>query len=947
MKKNQIILLCVAFTFLINVTCAEAVNEITIENYTVWKNENIELNGNIVIVEGGTLVIDNSEVKFKNNYSAEHGLRAYGNGKFILKNGSTFGTNDMDSGCNILLFDEAEVQANDSTFMGLTGDLTQTVSALKGSFVLYRSGKNSYFYNTTFKNSYRCMNTYATDLTVLNCTFENIKNIALSPAYCNFVLKNSTFKNFPSSSYPLMPQSLHSSIIENNYFENISENSNYCIDLLYYNNNVIIRKNNLNNTIRAIVINSNNKDITIENNYIHDNPTTGLFTGISYKSSNITIRNNTGNNMGEGIVSIGHGATGYDNENIQIYGNILTNQGSYGPALSVQMQNSSVYDNIFQAGAFSKVAGLKTLNYTSNPKGKTANVVFTNNTFDGYNYGMEFHSAENITFINCIVKNSTSYDIAFFDGDNKNHKFINTFFDENKVYFDNEVDTFEPYWYANIRVVDENGIPVSEAKVNITNIIDPDCTPLCINGEQESNFLTNDEGYIQSIKNKEDTIIIQDYFQSKSTKVEYEYNITAEKDDMYGYFVINPNITFYCQDSDTQNNIITVVLQKKNDNNETTNTLTYLSPSINTVSPGEKFKLSACIDPTTEITGAQVDFLFNSSMVSANNVTEGDLFNQNGASTFFNAGIIDNSEGKINNIYGSIIGTSSVSTPGTLATINLTAGSTAGIAEFNLSDVHISDFNSESAPTTITGASILIDTAPVLAPIEPKSVDEKSTLTFNVSAEDADGDSLTYSVSELPEDAEFTTLGAFTWTPAEGRAGVYTLTFEVNDGHLTDSKNTTITVNKFNNPPVIYSFEPLDGSNFSEGERIGVSVNASDAEGQALSYSIRIDGVEYSTETTYIWGTDYSSSGDHTLEVTVSDGIDEVKEQHTIYISDCHPRWDVNEDGVVNILDITSVSQLYGTTVNKPYPRYDVNQDGVINIQDLTLVGYHFGEKVE
>ncbi|KKG76733.1 hypothetical protein DU43_03250 [Methanosarcina mazei] len=81
--------------------------------------------------------------------------------------------------------------------------------------------------------------------------------------------------------------------------------------------------------------------------------------------------------------------------------------------------------------------------------------------------------------------------------------------------------------------------------------------------------------------------------------------------------------------------------------------------------------------------------------------------------------------------------------------------------------------------------------------------------------------------------------------------------------------------------------------------------------------------------------------------MVVGDGIDEVKVQHTIYITDCHPRYDVNEDGVVNILDVTSVSQKCGTTVSKPYPRYDVNQDGAVNILDLTLVGNHFGELVK
>jgi PKD repeat protein len=230
----------------------------------------------------------------------------------------------------------------------------------------------------------------------------------------------------------------------------------------------------------------------------------------------------------------------------------------------------------------------------------------------------------------------------------------------------------------------------------------------------------------------------------------------------------------------------------------------------------------------------------------------------------------------------------------------------------------------------------------------PKSVDEKSTLTFKVSAKDADCDRLTLSASGLPEGASFNkTSGNFTWTPTVGQAGVYTMTFEVSDGYLTDSENVTITVNKLNNLPVINSFKPLSGSSFSEGERIEISVNASDADGQSLNYSIRIDGATCSTDTGYVWETDYSSSGNHTIEVVVSDGTDEVKEQHMIYISECRPRWDVNEDGVVNILDVTSVSQRCGTTVSKPYPRYDVNQDGVVNVQDLTLVGHHFGETVK
>lgn len=371
-----------------------------------------------------------------------------------------------------------------------------------------------------------------------------------------------------------------------------------------------------------------------------------------------------------------------------------------------------------------------------------------------------------------------------------------------------------------------------------------------------------------------------------------------------------------------------------------------LSPNV--ILPEKKFTVDLLVDPSTPITGTQLDFAFNSSMASVNNVTEGDLLKQSGAYTIFSSGTINNSAGIVKNIYGFILGTSNVSTPGTVATVNLTAGNKTGMSKFSLSNVIISDANSKSVPYTVTNATLLIDTAPVIAPIEPKSVKEKSTLTFKVSAKDADGDRLVLTASGVPQGAVFnTTSGNFTWTPERGQAGIYTITFKVSDRYLTDSQSVTVTVNKLNNPPIIRSFEPLNGSSFSEGERIGISVNASDAEGQALNYSIRIDGIEYSTGKEYVWETDYSSSGNHTIEVAVSDGIDEMKAQRTVFINDCHPRWDVNEDGVVNILDITMVSQTYGTTVNKPYPRHDVNQDGVVNILDLTLVGNHFGEYVK
>ncbi|NOR47416.1 MAG: hypothetical protein GQ533_05155, partial [Methanosarcinaceae archaeon] len=313
------------------------------------------------------------------------------------------------------------------------------------------------------------------------------------------------------------------------------------------------------------------------------------------------------------------------------------------------------------------------------------------------------------------------------------------------------------------------------------------------------------------------------------------------------------------------------------------------------VTPNQQFTVNVTIDPAVAITGAQFDLLFDSSIATVNSVTEGDLFTQDGASTIFSSGTIDNNAGTVTDVYSSILGATSVSTSGTMATISLTAGGSTGRLNLNLSNVVIGDANSNAASYTITDTSVLIDTAPVLAGIGAKSVDEESALTFTVSASDADGDSLTYSASNLPSGASFNTATrVFTWTPADGQAGTYSVTFEVTDSYLTDSESVTITVNEVNHAPVITGFVPANNAVFDETDAITIDVTASDVDGQALSYTIKIDGVTYSTSSSYVWNTDYSSAGSHTILVTVSDGVNEVTSQRTITINNLHPLWDIN-----------------------------------------------------
>ena len=232
-----------------------------------------------------------------------------------------------------------------------------------------------------------------------------------------------------------------------------------------------------------------------------------------------------------------------------------------------------------------------------------------------------------------------------------------------------------------------------------------------------------------------------------------------------------------------------------------------IAPSNKTVIQGETFDLNVIIDPQgTAIAGAQLKIAFDKSIVKVNDIKEGNLFKQSGAPTFFNGGTINNSSGTVTNIFDAIIGKANVTSPGTFVVINMTAIGASGTSFINLSDVGISDpngivivLNVTNGSVSINTRTISINTPPILAAIGNKTVKVGQTLTFILSATDADGDVLTYSASNLPSGALFNpATRIFQWTP--NRIGTYSnVHFEVSDGTFIDFENITISVSNAKN----------------------------------------------------------------------------------------------------------------------------------------------------
>ena len=124
---------------------------------------------------------------------------------------------------------------------------------------------------------------------------------------------------------------------------------------------------------------------------------------------------------------------------------------------------------------------------------------------------------------------------------------------------------------------------------------------------------------------------------------------------------------------------------------------------------GEQCTISIAVEPNKAIAGMQFDMNFDPSLVSADNIEEGDLLTQDGASIYFNSGVIDNESGTITGVYGAIVSPGeSVSTGGTFAIITLTIGATKSICPLTLSNVIVGDLKGISVPVKLVNSKVAI-----------------------------------------------------------------------------------------------------------------------------------------------------------------------------------------------------------------------------------------------
>ena len=175
-----------------------------------------------------------------------------------------------------------------------------------------------------------------------------------------------------------------------------------------------------------------------------------------------------------------------------------------------------------------------------------------------------------------------------------------------------------------------------------------------------------------------------------------------------------------------------------------------------------------------------------------------------------------------------------------------------------------------------------LNSAPVLAAIGNRSVNEGATLNFTATATDADvpAQSLTYSLDgasvALGMSIDANT-GVFSWTPTEGQGGLTpSVTVTVTDngtGALTDSETFTITVDDTNLAPVLAA---IGNQSANEGATLTFTASATDADlpSQTLTYSLDVAslalGMTINSSTGVFSWTPSEAQGGLTPSVTVT-----------------------------------------------------------------------------
>ncbi len=138
---------------------------------------------------------------------------------------------------------------------------------------------------------------------------------------------------------------------------------------------------------------------------------------------------------------------------------------------------------------------------------------------------------------------------------------------------------------------------------------------------------------------------------------------------------------------------------------------TFSATEITTLLAGDTFSLNLNAENITDLAGWQTDIAFDPNALEAVEVTEGDFLKSEGGDTFFQSGTIDNTTGKITNLFSARIAESGVSGSGGLLSVTFKA-KTSGETQVILENFEFSSISGAIIPTVPPNITINVGDYP-------------------------------------------------------------------------------------------------------------------------------------------------------------------------------------------------------------------------------------------
>lgn len=171
-------------------------------------------------------------------------------------------------------------------------------------------------------------------------------------------------------------------------------------------------------------------------------------------------------------------------------------------------------------------------------------------------------------------------------------------------------------------------------------------------------------------------------------------------------------------------------------------------------------------------------------------------------------------------------------------------------------------------------------TPPVIYPVGDKEVMENNLLTFQVTATDANNDTLYFGIAAGPGSINSNS-GVYTWTPDNNDAGVYDLSLLVYDGTFVVYENISVTVT---NDPTPTTLNLIGNKVLTEGDVLNFQMTAYGGDGPFTYYTYFQKGSLNNGN--YLWQPTPFDHGTYEAQFFVTDGFTTDSETITITVND-------------------------------------------------------------